>query len=363
MPIEIESPEQTGYDRIACNLAESSVADLSFSDLSLSLNHIVLGYSDHLGKKELRQLIAEPIGMGADQVLITTGAAAALFMLHTVLLGPSDHLVVLRPNYASNIEVPRAIGCSITYIDLQFESSWKPDLEKIRAAIRPSTKLISITTPHNPTGMVIAEKEIDALVQLVEERDIFLLVDETYRDTCFPAVYPPVAGKSMQVISVASLSKAFGLPGVRTGWLLSRHPSLFEKLLAAKEMIYITNAVLEEEISYQFLLQKQSWSDKINKKAMQNYDVLRAWLEREKRLECVLPRGGVVCFPRFKKEIPADTSVFYRALMDKYQTMVGPGHWFEVPDSYMRIGFGWVKTELLQKGLQNISLAIDDCLR
>jgi aspartate/methionine/tyrosine aminotransferase len=364
MPIEIESPEEIGYDRIDCNLAESSLADLSFADLSVSLDKLVLGYNDHRGKKELRSLIAGWYkSLQIDDVLVTNGSAAALFMVNTTLLGPGDHLIVIRPNYANNIEVPRAIGCSISFIDLTFEESWKPDLKKIKAAITSSTKLISITTPHNPTGMLIEEQELDELARLAEETNIYLMVDETYRDTCFETAYPPAAIKSKQVISIGSLSKAYGLPGIRIGWLLTQNKSLMDRLLAAKEMIYITNSVLDEEIAYQFLLQKKYWTQQFNRKALENYESLKNWLQKEQRMECILPKGGVVCFPRFKQNLAIDTSRFYGILMNKYRTMVGPGHWFEMPDTYMRVGFGWVEKSILEKGLNNISLTIDESKR
>jgi aspartate/methionine/tyrosine aminotransferase len=360
MPIEKESPEERGYDRIVCNLAESSVSDLSYAELSVSLDHLVLGYQDHRGNKKLRHLIVEDQeGLEESQVLVTSGAATALFIVNTSLLTPGDSLVVVRPNYASNIEVPRAIGCSLSYIDLRFEDSWALDLEKISNAITPNTKLISVTTPHNPTGMVMENELVLGLVRLAEEKNIFLLVDETYRDTCLPTPYPLVAAASSQVISIASVSKSLGLPGIRIGWLITKNEWLLEKFLAAKEMISITNSVLDEEIACQVLQKRKYWSDKINHQTQDNFVILKKWLAGEPRLDCVLPQGGCVCFPRFREDIFIRTSVFYDTLTETYQTMVGPGHWFDMPDHYMRIGFGWPAREHLEQGLLNISLAID----
>ncbi|HXC04374.1 MAG TPA: aminotransferase class I/II-fold pyridoxal phosphate-dependent enzyme, partial [Bacteroidia bacterium] len=179
MPIEIESPEQFGYEKIACNLAESSVSDAILSGLDLDLETLVLCYGDHLGKPELRELIATSWNMqGKHQVLLTAGAAAALFIVSTSLLEPTDHLVVMRPNYATNIETPKAIGCRISYLDLQFEEGFRLNLDRLRNLIRPETKLISVTCPNNPTGVMFSASELDALIQLAEERKIWLLVDE-----------------------------------------------------------------------------------------------------------------------------------------------------------------------------------------
>jgi len=363
MPIEKESPEEKGYDTIEFNLAESSVTDMAFGEMKFELHDLKLAYTEHRGKRRLRQLIIKDSRvLGEDDVLVTNGAAGALFIINSSLLNPCDHLIVLRPNYSTNIEVPRTIGCAISYIDLQFEQGWELDVDLVLAAIKPETKLISITTPHNPTGMLIPENKLDALIAIAEERQIFVLIDETYRDTCFKTPYGICAEKSSQVISVASVSKMYGLPGLRTGWLISTNPALMELFLAAKEMIYITNSALDEEIVYQFLLAKEPWARLINQQCSENFETLKKWLSQESRLECILPEGGVVCFPRFTQEIRINAGLFYQTLARDYKTMVGPGHWFEMPDRHMRIGFGWNSPSIFGQGLRNISSAIDDVM-
>ena len=364
MPIEMESPEEFGYDRILYNLSESSVTDLKMSDLQLSLNDLDLSYIAHRGKPAFRSLLASEAGIPhPDQVLITNGAAGALFIVNTALLSANDHLIIVRPNYATNIVVPRTIGCDITYIDLSFEENWKIDLDSIARAVRPNTRLISITSPHNPTGMVMSAEEMEGIIDLAEHLGVFLLVDETYRDICFKTPYPIAATRSRQVISVSSLSKAYGLPGLRIGWLMTQHEELMEQFLAAKEMIYINNSALDEEVAHQFYLQKEQLIGRIEARTHRNFDLLKKWLGVEQRMEAVLPQGGVVCFPRFKPDVPINTAKFYETLVHTYQTMVGPGHWFEMPDTYLRIGFGFTSAEVFEKGLECISKAANESLR
>ncbi|HEX6428229.1 MAG TPA: aminotransferase class I/II-fold pyridoxal phosphate-dependent enzyme [Niastella sp.] len=359
MPIEKESPEEKGYDTILHNLAESSVSELTFSELNVQLGDLKLEYIPHRGNVLLRQMIAaEAGGLHQDQVLLTNGAAGALFIINTALLNPQDHLIVVRPNYATNIEVPVTIGCSISYIDLGLADSWRMNIQAIEAAITPATRLISITTPHNPTGMVMTQHELEDLIAIAEKRNINLLVDETYRDTCFKTPYPVIASLSKKVISVSSLSKAYGLPGLRMGWAITQDDTLMEQFLAAKEMMYISNAVLDEEVALQFYRQKEKFAPVINQKAMENFRLMSAWLQQETSLEYILPQGGVVCFPRFKHPETMDIPGFYQTLLQKYKTMVGPGHWFAMPHSYMRIGFGWPGKAAFEQGLQFISQAI-----
>jgi aspartate/methionine/tyrosine aminotransferase len=318
MPIEKESPEEKGYDTILHNLAESSVSDLRFGELGVQLDDLKLEYIPHRGHNGLRQMIGEEAGLQKDEVLLTNGAAGALFIINTALLTAQHHLIVVRPNYATNIEVPVAIGCSISYIDLQLETGWRIPVHEIEAAITPATRLISITTPHNPTGMTMTLAELQAVIAIAEERNIYLLVDETYRDTCFKTPYPVVASMSKKVISVSSLSKAFGLPGLRMGWLITQDEVLMDQFLAAKEMMYISNSALDEEVAYRFYCRREEFATDINEKAMENYQLLAAWLQQEAALEYVLPQGGVVCFPRFKHPklliFPAFTKPFYNSI-------------------------------------------------
>jgi len=318
MPIEIESPESLGYDSIECNLAESSVRDIKYKDLGINLNQLVLAYDDHIGKPTLRKLIGqEHTGISEKDVLLTVGAAGALFIIQTSILSKEDHLIVVRPNYATNIETPRAIGCEISFIDLNFEEQYALDLEKIKLALRSNTKLISITTPHNPTGTIVGKNVLENLCKLAEHQGCYLLVDETYRDISFNNATALAATLSPKAISVSSVSKAYGIPGIRLGWIICRDPLLQEVFLAAKEQIHICNSIVDEEIAYQALLQKETYFPKIKEEMMANFALLKTWIQTHKYLEWVEPSGGVVCFPRFKKKVNIDIEAFYKTLLGK----------------------------------------------
>ena len=137
-------------------------------------------------------------------MLVTAGAAQALFIIATALLEKGDHLVVIRPNYATNIFTPRAIEADISYLDLTFEEGWAIDVDKLAALMTPRTKLVSVTVPHNPTGQVMAEaRPARASRQLVEAAGCRLLVDETYREMTFGEPLPCAATLTPQAISVS----------------------------------------------------------------------------------------------------------------------------------------------------------------
>lgn len=360
MPIEVESPEEVGYDAIRCNLAESSMRDRVLGDLQLNVDlaRTILLYGDHRGHPLLRELLAAESGCAPSQVLLTPGAAGALFIVSTSLLSAGDHLVVLRPNYATNIETPRAIGCDISFVDLSLETGFRYTADNIAAAMTPRTRLVSITNPHNPTGSVLDEGELKRIVDLVTARGAYLLVDETYRDLTVTAPRPFATTLGERVISVASLSKAYGLPGLRVGWLLTRDPSLNETFLAAKEQMVICGPVLDEEIAYRVYQRRTDELPRIAAEVRRGVAALSEWMAGEPAMEWVAPLGGVVAFPRIRRGAGVDVERFYAALNGTHATLVGPGHWFEQDDRFMRIGFGWPAPSELAEGLANISASI-----
>jgi aspartate/methionine/tyrosine aminotransferase len=361
MPIEVESPEQFGYENIRCNLTESSVSDMPLSNLEVDLHELVLAYTDHLGKPALRELIAkDATGLSPQDVLVTQSAAAALFIVSTSLLEDKSHIVVMHPNYATNLETPRAIGCGIDHLSLAFEDGFRFDVERLAALLRPETRLISLTTPHNPTGITLTESDLLAAVALAESHGCYLLVDETYREMNFSGTTPLAASLSPRCISVASLSKSYGVPGVRIGWIITQDKELQETFLAAKEQIFICNSIVDEEIAFQVLAGKPALLPPILEKNRQAFKVIKSWMDRQTEMEWVEPSGGVVCFPRIKETPPGRVEAFYRILNDKYKTFTGPGHWFGMDRRYMRVGYGWPAANELVEGLENISLSLEE---
>jgi aspartate/methionine/tyrosine aminotransferase len=361
MPIEIESPEQMGYGSIRNNLSESSYTDALFQDIEMPssvLKELVLCYGWHAGHEGLREsIVKESRILQKDDVLLTIGAAAGLFIIASSLLEPGDELVAVRPNYATNLETPRAIGATIHYIDLRFEEGFALDLQAVARAITAGTKYISVTSPHNPTGVCLGHEDMQQLADLAKQRRVTLLVDETYRDMRFGEPLPPAAEYGDHVVSVSSLSKTYGLPGLRMGWIICRDKKLMEGFLAAKEQIHICGSPLDEELAYRYMLQKEKHLPEIAGAIREKFEIVKAWMEQQDELEWVAPQGGCVCFPRVKA--PRDMDLFYKQLLKKYGTYVGPGHWFDMPREYMRIGFGWPGVAQLKEGLENIT----DCLR
>jgi len=366
MPIEVESPEERGYDTIRYNLAESSIRDHVLEALPQELLRLTLAYTDHRGLLGLRALLAaDAPGLTADHVLLTPGAAGALFFLHTALLSPGDEILVVRPNYSTNLFTPRGLGCRLLMHDLDPAHGYAYDVDRLLAAIRPGIKLVSVTTPHNPTGQTLCWPELQALADATQRIGATLLVDETYRDMTLDAPAPPLAATlGPHVVSVGSLSKSYGLPGLRLGWLLSTNPQLLHDTLAAKEQVIICNSIVDETLALHFARQCQALLPAILADLRQRRAEVDGYLHQDPRLFWRLPQGGCVGWVGIRTaqgQTPTDAQLaqFYTTLQDVEATMVGPGHWFEQSDAYFRLGYGWPTAPELTAGLHALSRALD----
>lgn len=361
LPIEAEAPEQLAGNRVRFNLAESSVRNRSLQDLGMKLDKMPLCYGDHLGYPNLRKLIAEQgDGLSEDDVLITAGASTALFIVATSLLGKGDHIVVARPNYATNIETPRAIGCEISYLELTHENQYRVDIDELGLMLRPETKFVSLTSPHNPSGTILDRTDLERVIGLITSRGCRLLLDETYREMTFGETLPVAASLNPRVISASSLSKTYGLPGIRIGWLVCQDKELMYLFLSAKEQINICGSVIDEAIAFEALSQRPQWLPENNRRIKQAFTLVKDWMAHEELLEWIEPQGSCICFPRIRSDLTLDVDAFYRCLNDKYGVFVGPGHWFERSRRHFRIGYGYPTLDQLKDGLDGISKALRD---
>lgn len=360
MIMEVESPEQIGYDRVRVNFAESSMRDRTLEGLGIPydrINNQLLCYGDHRGSEHLRSMIATD-GLGvltADDVLVTVGAAGALFLTATALLEPGDRLVVARPNYASNIETPRAIGANIAFLELTFEDEYQVDLQHLAGLVTPETKLVSLTSPHNPTGAVIPRNDLLEIIKIVERADCWLLLDETYRELA-DQIEAPASTLSERVISVSSLSKCYGVPGIRVGWVTCQDKQLMTTLLAAQEQAALSHSILDIAVAEFVLEHRDELLSDVRTLIHNQRQIVTDWIDSEPGIEWVRPRGGVVCFPRFANPDIDARGIYAQLQLDGI--FLGPGWWFEQVDRHMRIGFGYPTEAELETGLAAISAAL-----
>ncbi|MGD2294998.1 MAG: aminotransferase class I/II-fold pyridoxal phosphate-dependent enzyme [Candidatus Aminicenantes bacterium] len=360
--MDLEDWFDTYQYEIEYDIGESAVKTLSVQDLGINLENIFLRYGYHRGRPDLREKIAQLYpGFSRDNIIVTTGASEANFVIVSSLVKPGDHVVIEHPNYPSNYQVPRSFGCEVSLFTLKFEHQFKPVLEELEALIKPDTKLISLTHPNNPTGSMISEDDLTKIVQLVESNKTYLLFDETYREMDFDRTLPPAATLSPRVISISSLSKSYGLPGLRLGWLATQDSFLLDSALAVREQVSIANNALSEEMALRVLTKKDHFIQMARKRIENNRNIVSGWMQDKADFEWVYPEAGVVCFPRIKQHVNVEPERLFRLLAEKYKTFVVPGRCFEMENSHFRVGFG-AEPEEIKAGLENLKRALDDFL-
>jgi aspartate/methionine/tyrosine aminotransferase len=202
---------------------------------------------------------------------------------------------------------------------------------------------------------------LEGLVDLAETSGAVLLVDETYRDLTHGEPLPMAATLSPRAVSVASMSKAYGLPGLRVGWAVCRDRKLAETLLAAKEQVVICGATLDEAIAGRVLAARDTVLPPILDDVRARLRTVASWLAAQEHFEWVPPSGGVVGLVRTRPGVELDTDRFYDVLLRAHGTYVGPGHWFELDDRHFRLGFGWPTHEELAAGLAGLTAAAEEC--
>ncbi len=341
------------------DVGESAIKFLKLQDLGLDLNAVDLRYGHHTGAPQLREALRhEYDGLTKDDILVTSGGAEAIFSICMALLKPGDHVIVEHPNYPSTYEVPRGLGCDVDLFRLEFEAGFEPDLDRLEQAIRPNTKLMIFTHPNNPTGSMISPEQQARLIRIAEERKIYLIFDETYRHLAFGEPLPAAASLSPYAISITSMSKCYGLPGIRIGWLASRSREIHDGVLAVREQVTITNGALSEAIATRVLEKKGEFLARARTHVDRNLKIAAAWIDSRSELEWIRPRGGVVASPRLREGRVADPEALYRTIAVDQQVFIIPGRCFDMDNRFFRLGFGGTPEELTE-GLRRVGLALD----
>ena len=342
------------------DIGESAVKFLSVEDLDIDLNGVALRYGHHTGDPRLREgITGQYPGLSADQVIVTSGASEAIFALNAALVKPGDHVIVEHPNYPSLYDIPQSLGCEVSLLQLDYGNAWKPDLSQLEKLIKPSTRMISFTHPNNPVGSMISLQELVTLVRFCEERDVFLLFDETYRELDFENALPPAATLSPMAISVSTMSKCYGLPGIRIGWLATQDQSILDAILTIREQVTITNNALGEVIAAHVLENRDQYLNKARAHVEKNRATVAEWISGHSHFEWVLPQAGVVGLPRIKSSVNIDPETLYRSLAENYKTFAIPGRCFGLDNRYFRLGFG-AKREEIVRGLENLDRALTE---
>jgi len=261
-----------------------------------------LSYIETWGTPKLRRAIAATYdGAKPEDVLAFAGAEEGLYCAMHALLGKDDHALIVTPNYQSAEQVPLSL-CAVEGVALREERNWDLDLDELKARIRPNTRLISINFPHNPTGKIIDRVTFDALVALCRKHGIWLFSDEVYRGLEIdPAKRLPAAVEAYERgLSLGVMSKAYGLPGLRVGWIASKDHALLERMERIKHYLSICNAGPSEHLAVIALKARDKVIGRNVALLKDNLQAVeRFFADYPGRFQWYRPDGGCVAFPRY----------------------------------------------------------------
>lgn len=350
------------------NLAESTSSDLILhelvdqSDLE-SLLALRLGYGTSKGNLTLRKLIADRVGVNPDNVLITQGAALSLFLTNFELCGTGDEIIVATPCFPPTIDAMRATGATILPFKLSFEEGYQIDEAAFISTLNPKVKLVSIASPQNPSGVTIPQATVIRLVEAVQAKapKAFLVVDETYRDATYDGnAVPSVAAFSDRIITVSSISKAHGAPGLRIGWLTTQSADLYERLKFAKLNTVISASVVDEALA-EILFNKLDVILTDRRSVLSEaLHLLSHWVSDHSHLvEWVRPDAGALCCVRLRRDaFPAKAVSAFYAVLEAHDLQVADGTWFGEEKRVFRLGFGYLPVSDFMGALEALSQAL-----
>jgi aspartate/methionine/tyrosine aminotransferase len=300
------------------------------------------GYTESQGHPLLRAEVARLYStVGPDDVLIAVPEEAIFLVMHAVL-EPGDQAAVLTPAYQSLYEVARGAGCEVARWDLRLSpGGWELDFAGLKRRLTDRTRLLVVNFPHNPTGYLPSRPEFDAVVDLARERGLYLLGDEMYRllERDPAARLPAVCDVYDRGISLSGLSKSYGLPGLRVGWLAARDRMFLERCQALKDYTTICNSAPSEVLALIALQAAGEIVERNRALVRENLALASEFFSHRRDLfDWIEPRGGPVAFPRWIG--PGPVEEFSRRLSEERGVLIAPGNLFDFPGNHFRLGLG-----------------------
>jgi aspartate/methionine/tyrosine aminotransferase len=352
------------------DIAESGIYPLSMRELlefeggdDGTLERLLdtrLGYSEAPGSLELRTMLAATYrNTGPDNILITTGAIEANFLLFNVLLEPGDHVVAVYPAYQQLYSVPRAIGCDVSLWKLRPEDGFRFDLDELERLVQPNTRMIVINTPHNPTGSILSPDEVQRVYDLAQSVGASVMSDEAYRWLDLPGgeeLAGPARDLGDGAASVGTFSKPFGLPGLRIGWIAAP-ADIVAQCWFMRDYISLSPGKLNDALAVLAFKHRERIRERTRAIVQQNLQTIEDWLKtHEHTVRWNRPRGGLLALMEYDLDIPSMDLA--NRLAEEYSVMLAPGSAFGY-EHHLRVGVGQAP-EVFRQGLERASACFAD---
>jgi aspartate/methionine/tyrosine aminotransferase len=359
-PFELERWQSIWENKVELNISESGVHPLTTAELvpDMDLLREVLevrqGYPQSNGSEELRTKIADTYpDAGMDNVLVTCGGSEANFVSTWALVEPGDEVLFMLPNYMQIAGLARAFGATVKPLWLREKLEWGIDLDELPRLITKKTRLVAICNPNNPTGSVLSKVEREAVVAAAAKVGAWVLADEIYRGAEMDGpITPTVWGTYERIICTAGLSKAYSLPGLRTGWVIGP-PDLVERLWGYHDYTSIGPSMMTDRLaSIALEPRRREWIlNRTRKYINRNYPGLRNWLDvNGDTFTHIAPRAGAIAWAGLREGW--NSVHMAEELRAKKDVLIVPGEQLGM-ESHIRIGFGGSQ-EILHQALVRI---------
>ena len=365
VPFALERMMSVWENQVDYNLSESGIEPLAIEGLMEDPKQIEellsrgLNYPQSNGILELRENIAALYpGATPDNIIVTTGAAQANFTTLLTLMEPDDEIVVMLPNYMQIWGITQNFGLNLRTFTLKEELDWAVDFEELDRSVTDKTKLIAICNPNNPTGHIMTPAEMEAVVLAAERAGAWLLADEVYAgaERVAEEVTPSFWGRYDKVLAIGSMSKAYGLPGLRLGWVIAPQETA-KQIWARQDYITIGNTMLGNILAAHALSPevRPRVIDRTRDYIKRGYSNFESWAQRNDALfSWVPPQAAAIVFVRYYVE--ANSSELCERLIRDHSTYVVPGDHFGL-DGHLRISFG-LPEDYLNDGLDRLATVI-----
>jgi aspartate/methionine/tyrosine aminotransferase len=335
------------------NLANSGLLGCTRADLELTPEDVQVNGANRDGYPPLLAAIAATYGVDPEQVVTAPGTSGANFLAFAALVEPGDEVLVERPTYEPLLAALAFLGARIRRFTRRFETGYGLDLDEIRGLLQGKVRLVVLANPHNPSGVLLPPAEVGELARLAGEAGAHLLVDEVYRDIWFDDAPPSHVHLGPNVLATSSLTKSYGLSGLRCGWILAA-PDVARRLRLVKDLMEAVDSVPSDTLAAAAFRQLPRLAARSRALLEPNLAQIRSFLAaHDEWLETVLPERSMTVFPRLRRE---ETSEPLHDWLRARETSIVPGSFFESP-RHFRLGFA-VEPENVERGLEALSAGL-----
>jgi aspartate/methionine/tyrosine aminotransferase len=336
------------------NLANSGLAGYSLSDLPVKIEDLEINGPSIYGYAPLQRAIAQKCGVQTDCVVAANGASMANFLVLAAMLEPGDEVLIEHPTYELFVNSAQYLGAEVKRFSRRFEDSFRIGIEEIVAGVTSRTRLIVLTNLHNPSSALVDEATLKAIGAIAREANARVLVGEIYLDGLFEDTPHSAFHLGPEFIVTNSLTKIYGLSGLRCGWILAE-PELAEKIWRLNDLMANIPAHAAERLSCIALAHLDKIRERSRRILTTNHKELSVFLKSRTDLEAIDFPNGTVCFPKLRQ---GPVEALCAVLREKYETTVVPGEFFGMSEHF-RLGLG-CETNVFAEGLRRLGLALDE---